>query len=446
MWRLIYTLLFQLAIPAVLIRLWWRGKVERGYRHHIDERFGLAGDAAPKKNAVWIHAVSVGEVRAALPLVSLLGRVFPDSPILITCMTPTGRRTAQELFARNIDVRYMPYDLPWFLQRFVARIKPKVLIVMETELWPNLLAVCRQRHIPAFLVNARLSEKSQRGYLKFAPVRALAREALQSFAAVLAQSDIDAGRLAALGAKNVEVTGNMKFDLTLDSDAVARGIGWRNKLAGRNVILLASTRDNEEIALASAFKRVSDWPVRSIAGHIDSHHGRPLLVIVPRHPTRFDPVADLLQNAGFTVLRRSALTDDDGPGLAATFARADVLLGDSMGEMQSYVSMCDVAIIGGSFQPLGGQNLIEAAAIGKPIIMGPSSFNFNEVVKLATDANAMRTVANVAEAMSMARLLLGDADLMGKMGENARLFAASHGGATDRTAFAIRTFLASTGS
>ncbi len=440
MLRLVYSLLFHLAVPVVLVRLWLRGRKEHGYRQHIGERFGLPGDTAPQSagrsrhqpQPIWLHAVSVGEVRAAAPLIDKLRIAFVGHPILLTCMTPTGRRTARGLLADEVDVVYLPYDLPWALALFMARHQPRMLIVMETELWPNLLAACRQRQVPAFLVNARMSQKSQQGYLRFAPVRALARQAMQSFSAVLAQSADDAVRLSSLGAATVEITGNVKFDQALDEAAINQGLAWRKRLDGRKVILLASTRDHEELPLLAAFRNVTDWPAAD-------HARRPLLVVVPRHPTRFDVVFAQAQETGLLIMRRSQMEDAGSAG--DPMRLADVWLGDSMGEMQAYYAMCDVAIIGGSFEPLGGQNLIEAAALAKPVIMGPSTFNFNEAVQLAGNANAMFNVANPAEAMTTARRLLADNELLATMGANALGFATAHGGATDRSIAVIQSRL-----
>ena len=427
MWRFLYNVVFHLCLPLILARLWLRGKTERGYRQHIGERFGFGlGDIAQgRRGVVWIHAVSVGEVRAALPLIGQLRATFPSQKMLVTTMTPTGRRTARDLLTHDIAVAYLPYDLAWAMRRVMTRIAPTMLIIMETELWPNLIASARKHSVPTFLVNARLSEKSFHRYAKFAPIRSMTRAALQSLTMILAQSSTDAERfrtLGAIGAQQVDVTGNMKFDLTIDDDAVARGTYWRAALNHRPVILLASTRDNEEGMLAEQFKLVPDWPLTGSQ--------KPLLVVVPRHPSRFDDVCMRLENNNFAVIRRSQLPDDN---LSEIFAHADVLLGDSMGEMQAYYAMCDVAIIGGSFQPLGGQNLIEAAALAKPIIIGPSTFNFSDAVARAKEANALNQVKDAKAAMLTAKMLLTDEAKLATMGENAKQFAATHRGATGRT-------------
>jgi 3-deoxy-D-manno-octulosonic-acid transferase len=429
--RFFYSLLLHLAIPAILLRLWLRGENEPGYRKDIGERFGGAGvDNRPQVAsagthplpAIWIHAVSVGEVRAAMPLVGKLRHAYPGHPVVITCMTPTGRRTARDTFTSDVAVRYLPYDFGWAHRRFLVRWRPMMLIVMETEIWPNLLAACASRDVPTFLVNARLSEKSRAGYAK-PLVRAIARGALQRFAVILAQSEADAIRLQSLGARVVSVTGNLKFDLAVDPTAIARGEQWRLTVGARPVVLVASTRDNEETPLLEAYKSVfSDTAA----------YPRPLLVVVPRHPSRFDDVCARIENAGLTVARRT--TSEPSPMM-------DAWLGDSMGEMQAYYAMSDVPIIGGSFQPLGGQNLIEAAALGKAPIMGPSTFNFAEAVRLAKEVDAMVQVRDAKAAMQEAAALLADRARREAMGARAKAFAAAHAGATERTMAAIRAAL-----
>jgi 3-deoxy-D-manno-octulosonic-acid transferase len=429
MLRFGYTLLMHLAIPLILIRLWLRGRQERGYRADIGERFGGGTDGsrpADDSNTLWVHAVSVGEVRAAVPLIAALRREWPDTQVVLTCMTPTGRRTASDLFASGVTVCYLPYDLPWAISRFIRRWQPKMLVIMETELWPNLLAACASKQIPAFLANARMSEKSRRGYAAYAPLRALARQAFGQFHTVMAQSDADAARLNFLGATSTVVTGNLKFDMTVLSEMVARGGEWRAPIvaAGRQIILLASTREHEEVKLVDAFARqFKDTPQR------------PLLVVVPRHPSRFDDVASRISERGLSLTRRSQS--------APPSTDVEVWLGDSMGELQAYYAMCDVAIIGGSFQPLGGQNLIEAAALGKPVIMGPSTFNFSDAVRLALEAKAMVSAADSTEAIAAAATLLDDPSKLASMGENAKQFAAAHRGATAKSIAIIQAALAS---
>ena len=416
MLRLIYTLLLALATPLIVGRLWWRGRKEAGYRQYIGERFGRYPQP-PLKNAIWIHAVSVGEVRAALPLIAACEKQFPQQPILITCMTPTGRAMANELFANRAAIAYLPYDFPFAMQRLLAHFKPSCLLIMETEIWFSLVAVCHQAHVPVLLVNGRLSERSRAGYAKLAPIHLLTREALGNMTVVAAQSAADAARFSSLGARNVVVTGNLKFDLTPDAEIVARGNAWRAAIPAskQHVLLAASTRESEEAMLLEAYLTVFDAAARSEI----------LLVIVPRHPQRFDDVFQLIQKNDLWVIRRSH---------AATLnANIQVWLGDSMGEMAAYYALCDVAIIGGSFAPLGGQNLIEAAALGKPIIVGPHVFNFSDAVRLAKDAGALTQVADAEAAMRAAQLLFNDTSAQQQMGQAAQKFAEAHRGATTKT-------------
>ncbi len=431
MLRFAYTLLLHLAIPLILLRLWMRGRTESGYRKHIVERFGGTaqdgGTIGSPVKRIWIHAVSVGEVRASAPLIAALRAHWPDAQVVLTCMTPTGRRTASDLFGSSVTVCYLPYDLPWAISRFIRRWQPKVLVIMETELWPNLLAACTSHHISAFLANARLSEKSYLGYAAYAPLCALTKQAFGQFHTVMAQSEADAVRLRHLGSNNTVVTGNVKFDVGVLPALVAQGVEWRAPFTstGRHVILVASTREHEEAALLDAFLRQFV--------EFAQHGRRPLLVVVPRHPSRFDDVASRIAARRLSLARRSQVTPPP--------ADIDVWLGDSMGELQAYYAMSDLAIIGGSFQPLGGHNLIEAAALGKPAIMGPSIFNFAEAVRLALEANAMISVADADAAMVEAAKLFASPERLKQMGENALRFAQAHRGATSRTMEIIQNTL-----
>jgi 3-deoxy-D-manno-octulosonic-acid transferase len=429
--RFAYTLLLHLAIPLILLRLWMRGRTESGYRKHIVERFGGTaqdgGTIGSPVKRIWIHAVSVGEVRASAPLIAALRAHWPDAQVVLTCMTPTGRRTASDLFGSSVTVCYLPYDLPWAISRFIRRWQPKVLVIMETELWPNLLAACTSHHISAFLANARLSEISYLGYAAYAPLCALTKQAFGQFHTVMAQSEADAVRLRHLGSNNTVVTGNVKFDVGVLPALVAQGVEWRAPFTstGRRVILVASTREHEEAALLDAFLRQFV--------EFAQHGRRPLLVVVPRHPSRFDDVASRIAARRLSLARRSQVTPPP--------ADIDVWLGDSMGELQAYYAMSDLAIIGGSFQPLGGHNLIEAAALGKPAIMGPSIFNFAEAVRLALEANAMISVADADAAMVEAAKLFASPERLKQMGENALRFAQAHRGATSRTMEIIQNTL-----
>jgi 3-deoxy-D-manno-octulosonic-acid transferase len=418
MLRFLYTLLLVAATPFMLMRVWWRGRREPGYRQHISERFG---DFTQQKLAasIWIHAVSVGETRAAAPLVAALRARFPQRPILVTCMTVTGRATAHELFASYATIAYLPYDFPWASRQLIRHFDPRVLLIMETEIWPNLITSCRDANVPALLVNARLSERSLVGYTRLVPVRALMREAVQQFSRIVAQSPEDARRLAALGAENVAVAGNMKFDIETEQTQVDLGLAWKTALmangVARKVLLAASTRDGEETLIIEAYKKIFDETARH----------KTLLVIVPRHPQRFDEIHAQIASAGLSVQRRSAGTEIN--------TATDVWLGDSMNEMFAYLALCHLAFIGGSLVPVGGQNLIEPMALGKPVLMGPSDFNFADAAREAEAAGAMIRVNDATEFAATARKLLDDDDQRAAMSQRALAFAAAHRGATGKT-------------
>jgi 3-deoxy-D-manno-octulosonic-acid transferase len=407
-WRLSYTLVLCALLPRALWHLWWRGRRQPEYLEHVGERFGRY-DVQAEAPLIWVHGVSVGETRAAEPLIHAVRGNYPRHRILLTHMTPTGRAAGAALFGDGSLRCYLPYDFPFAVGRFLAHFKPACGILLETEIWPNLIHACRTRGIPIYLVNARLSEKSFRRYARFA---AFAAACLRELDGVAAQSSADADRLKALGARAVEVTGNLKFDVTPDAGLVARGKAWRASWGGsRPALLCASTREGEEELLLQALRQ-TDVPGL-------------LTVIVPRHPQRFDEVAALIERAGIAYQRRSA----NQPVAAQT----RIVLGDSMGEMVAYYAACDVAIIGGSLLPFGAQNLIEACAVGCPVIIGPHRFNFAEATDLAVEAGAALTVADASAAIAMARELLFDTARARRMGEAGREFARGHRGATAKT-------------
>jgi len=401
--RLLYTLVLHLALPFALLRLWWRGRREPGYRESIGERFGrYATDRAER--LLWLHAVSVGEARAAQPLVRGLAAAFPDHRLLLTCTTAAGRDTIQQVYGESVLAAYLPYDVPWAVQRFLEYFRPRLAILMETEVWPNLVAACERNAVPLMLANARLSAQSAAGYERWA---SLARPAFAAFRAICAQSAADAERLRALGARNVEVTGSLKFDVEPDEAKVAAGREWR-RAVGREVVLLASTREGEEALL--------------LGSSVDA-----LILVVPRHPRRFDEVAQWAQS-------RRSRQPQPAPG-------DRVHLGDTMGEMNFYYGACDVAVIGGSFAPLGGQNLIEALAVGAPVIVGPHMFNFSEATELALKAGAAVQVADAAAAMRMAVELIRDPSRRQPMSQAGKALYAAHRGATARHVQACRKLL-----
>lgn len=402
--RTLYTVILRLALPLILVRLWLRGRREPGYRLAVGERFGAYRGERPDK-LLWVHAVSVGEARAAAPLVRGLMARFPDHRMLVTCTTAAGRETLQQVYGDSVLSAYLPYDYPRAVQAFLTHFSPRLGILMETEVWPNLLAACAARGVPVVLANARLSEKSARGYLRW---RSLAEPAFASLALTCAQSEADAARLRSVGARRVEVTGNLKFDVGPEPEQLAAGRGWRATLS-RPVLLLASTREKEETLLLNEI----------------SYSNNLLVVVVPRHPQRFDEVAPLAQ------ARR---TRDAMPR-----PEQHVYLGDTMGEMPFYYAACDVALIGGSFMPLGGQNLIEALAAGAPVVVGPHMFNFAEATRLALEAGAAVQEPDAASAVKRALALLHDGRERRHMSEAGRKLCQVHRGATERHLALIAT-------
>ena len=414
-WTL-YRLVLLLAAPLIPLRLLWRGRRERGYLQHWNERLALG--PAPVAGALWIHAVSVGEMRAAQPLVAALRAAHPDAPLLLSCMTPTGRATAEALYGNFATIVYLPYDYAWLVRRFLRRVQPRAGILMETELWPNLIDAAARQRIPMVLANARLSARSARGYAR---LPALTRACLARIAAVAAQSEADAARLLKLGAASVHVTGNLKFDIAPPPALLERGAAWKAQWGQRPVLLAASTREGEEAPLLRAFAEAAPAGV--------------LLVLVPRHPQRFDAVAELIESAGLSWQRRSAL---DG---AQLHAGTRVLLGDSLGELFAYYAACDVAFVGGSLAPLGGQNLIEAASVGRPVLVGPHTFNFEEATRRAIEAGAALRVSDAGELLKNALQLLNDDAACIRMGAAGLAFAARHRGAAARVTGLISPLL-----
>ena len=404
--RWIYSALVHGFVPLAVLRLLWRGIRQRGYLHHIPERFGFYS-VAIEQPVIWLHTVSVGETRAAEPLVKALRRRWPDHHILLTHMTPTGRETSRQVFGDQVSRCYLPYDLPFAVARFLSRFEPRLGLLVETEIWPNLIHASRARSIPLYLVNARLSERSAHGYARFAQ---FTRETLQQLAGVAAQTEADARRLAGLGAPDVRVCGNIKFDRSPRPEDLELGRRLRAWFGTRPVVLAASTREDEEQYILDAVELAA---VPNL-----------LTVVVPRHPQRFDAVARLLTERSLSFQRRSA----EQPIAAGT----KVVLGDSMGELYAYYASCDIAFIGGSLRPLGGQNLLEACAVGKPVLVGPHTFNFEEATRLAIVAGAALRVEDARQLGETLAELLADADRRQRMGEAGLAFMHQHQGATER--------------
>lgn len=417
-----YRLLLTLVVPLALMRLWWRGRQQPGYRQHISERFGFI--KIPHGNPIiWLHAVSVGETRAAEPLVHALLAQYPDHRILLTHMTPTGRMTSTALYDNpRVLIAYVPYDLTGAVDRFLNRVRPSLGLLMETEIWPNLILRSSHHGIPVMLINARLSARSAIRYGQF---RSFIRPVLKALRATGAQTPEDAERLRALGTDPVLITGNLKFDVCINPEMQSLGQGWRREtLSDRAVWLAASTREGEEAIILNAHHQLCE-----------RNPGlNPLLVLVPRHPQRFDDVAAQIRREGFSLARRSEARPE---------STTQVWLGDSMGEMVAYYSMADVAVIGGSLLPLGGQNLIEAAACGTPMIMGPHTFNFQAAAALAESAGAAFrleevTPTRLAEAIGN---FLTDTAYRRQAREATRQFVSSATGATEKTCALIRQAL-----
>lgn len=414
MWRAGYTLVLWAALPLIMARLWIRARDEPGYAKSIGERFGKYS-IRPERPVLWIHAVSVGEVRASAPLVEVLRAEYPDHSILVTCMTAAGRDAVDQVYGKSVLSAYLPYDYPFAVCRFLEWYRPRLGVLVETEIWVNLLSRCRALGLPVVLANGRMSQQSARAYRRLS---ALTRPAFESLAAVCAQSEGDANRIASLGAHRVTVAGNLKFDVTPDPALASAGAALRRSLGPRSTVLLASSRDGEEALLLQA------WTERAQAAEV--------LIVVPRHPQRFEAVAAIVRGAGLSVAHRSR-------GHAADLS--DVLLGDTMGEMGAYYAAADVAIIGGSLLPYGGQNLIEACAAGVPVVIGPHVHNFSEVVRLAVEAGAAIQVEDAASAARVAMALLKDPARRAAMGAAGVGLCAAHRGAAARHLAILRRLL-----
>lgn len=417
-----------LAQPLVRRKLRRRAVAEPGYAHAVEERFGHYDDAANGTGWCWIHAVSLGEARAAGILIEELRRQYPDIPILLTNGTATGREEGAKLLQPGDLQVWQPWDAPEPVARFLDRFRPRIGVLMETEVWPEMTAACAERGIPLVLANARLNENSLAGAERLAW---LARPAYSSLAAVWAQTEADSHRLVSLGAKVAGVFGNLKFDATPDARQLATAAKLRGQLP-RPVIVFASSRDGEEQQLLDVLKRFgalapvppTQEAIQSIAKRVHDVQW----MIVPRHPQRFDEVAALVEANGFAVARRSA---------AGAPTEAEIWLGDSLGEMALYYGLADAALLGGSFEPLGGQNLIEAAACGCPVIMGPSTFNFAEAAELSLAAGASLRVPDMAHAVTAALKLVEQTERREAMAQAALAFASTNRGAAERTATAL---------
>ena len=457
MTRALYSWLLRLAFPYVCLRVFWRGLRNRDYWRRIPERFGFI-EPLGSTRVIWVHAVSVGEMRAAAPLVQALRARYPDHRIVLTVMTPTGSATARSLFGDRVTHCYVPYDYPSVVNRFLDRTHPALVLILEKELWPNLVHFSCERGIPVCVANAQLGEKSLRGWRRLGTLATATFGQVRAFAA---QTDADARRLVAAGARPelAQVMGSIKFDLTLPADLPARAPALRrNWGAARPVWLAASTHEGEETEVLRAH------------AVLKARFPGLLLVLAPRHPERFDAVARLCERAGFRTLRRSDVQEAQAPSGEANTAlpqarttagkreveqrrerlpgdaqlraatqlaelppAVDVLVGDTMGELQLFYSACDVSFIGGSLVPAGGHNFLEAAAVGKPFVFGPDMSNIEEIARLAIACGAGVQIARAEQLAEAIGSFLADAGRRARAGEAGRRMVEENRGALART-------------
>jgi 3-deoxy-D-manno-octulosonic-acid transferase len=430
-WFTVYQLLWHLLLPFAFIRLAWRTRHSSEYLSHFSERLGFSYGKNITQGSVWIHAVSVGETRAAQPLVEAY--LKRGETVLLTHMTLNGRRTGAALFAKSIAAGhlrqvYLPYDLCWSVANFIRAFKPKFGLFMETEAWPTVVFYCAEIGLPLFLVNARLSERSARRVNRFGKA---GRSLFQAFSAILAQTQFDADRYRSLGVKKVEIVGNLKFDVPLDLNLVQQGKSWKQELHAnrRLMVCAASTRDGEEEIILKAWKDLLLNNAFKIA---------PLLCLVPRHPERFSEVANQIHNAGLKFRRRTEWSETPKGDMGI-----DVILGDSMGEMPMYYSAADLVVMGGSLLPFGGQNLIEACAAGCPVLLGEHTYNFQQAALDAIEMGAARRIKGelllsepITLMEALKELLLNTAELA-KMSSAATAYSIEHQGATKKILAAL---------
>ncbi len=444
MTRLLYSWFMWLAQPLVRRKLRRRGVQEPGYLEAVPERFAHYTSPAlpPDGQTVWLHAVSLGETRAAAVLVTRLRERLPGMRLLLTHGTATGRAEGAKLLQPGDVQAWQPWDTPAAVRQFLNHFKPRIGILMETEVWPNLSAGCQQAGVPLVMANARMSALSLHRARRLAW---LARPAYARLSAVWAQTSADAARLTLLGANVQGVFGNLKFDATPNAQQLANGQAWRAKV-GRPVVMFASSREGEEASLLQILASFGVLSSASTAqGAPNSGTGSDAKgiqwLIVPRHPQRFDAVAALIESHGFTVSRRSNWVDGPPANDDAAADAATIWLGDSLGEMALYYGLADVALLGGSFEPLGGQNLIEAAACACPVVMGPHTFNFTEAAELAQAGGAALRVEALQQAVDVAQTLAKDPAAHATAVSAATEFARAHRGAVDKTAAAVVALL-----
>ena len=419
--RILYSLFLILLTPFLLLRLVWLARRNPEYWDRWIERLGFPSPLPDGRPVIWLHAVSVGEVLAAKPLVNGLLEGYPQYRIVVTTTTPTGALTVRQNFAGNIEHRYFPYDLPFAVTRSLHVIHPSLVIVMETELWPNFYAACADQGVPLALVNARLSEKSARGYSR---VPALVRDTLRVTSLIAAQSRVDADRFLSLGANpdRVTVCGNVKFDMHLPHSVREQGQALRRFFSeSRPVWIAASTHPGEEAPILDAFGTL-------LKAFPDS-----LLVLAPRHPERSDSIEDMSRRAGFTTVRRSRKEQYT--------SGTQVFILDSLGELPVFYACADIAFVGGSLVSVGGHNLLEPASLGVAVISGPHLFNFSSISELLVSAQAMVVVPHAGKLADTVTHLLQDANLRYSMGERAKAVFQQHQGCTERVLRSLGPFL-----
>jgi 3-deoxy-D-manno-octulosonic-acid transferase len=406
----LYTLVLYLALPLVLLRLLWRSRLAPGYRQRWGERLGRF-QSLNIQDSIWIHAVSVGEVQAVEPLVRRLIALHPDIPIVITTSTPTGSDRVRKLFHDSVHHVYFPYDLPFAINGFLRRASPRMLLMVETEIWPNLLAICAEAGIFTLLGNARLSEKSARGYSRLGR---LTRNTMQRIDLVAAQGQADADRFIQLGvpSNKVTITGSIKFDIHIQASLLEQAHVLRSQWGGRPIWVAASTHQGEERELLLAHRRIRTTLPEA------------LLVLVPRHPERFERVADLCRQQGFAVVMRSS-------GQLVK-AESEVFLGDSMGELPLFLAASDAVFMGGSLIKKGGQNPLEAATLGKPVLFGPHMFNFAAISEMLLEQEAAVMITGNTGLADLMVQWLSDASERSRIGENGRSIVEQNRGAMER--------------
>ncbi|PIA73494.1 3-deoxy-D-manno-octulosonic-acid transferase [Pseudomonas sp. NFACC19-2] len=419
--RLLYTLLLHLALPLIALRLALRARKAPAYARRINERFSLSLPAM-KPGGIWVHAVSVGESIAAAPMIRALQANYPELPITVTCMTPTGSERIQALFGESVQHCYLPYDLPWAAARFLNRVQPRLAVVMETELWPNHIHQCAKRNVPVALANARLSERSARGYARFGKLTA---PMLGELSLIAVQTQTEAQRFLDLGARPgcVEVTGSIKFDLKIDAELLQHAVELRRqwKAEQRPVWIAASTHAGEDEIILAAHRQL-------LGNHPDA-----LLILVPRHPERFNSVNELCLSQGLTTRRRSA---------GETVQAGDqVLLGDTMGELLFLYALADIAFVGGSLVANGGHNLLEPAALGKPVLSGPHLFNFLEIAAQLREAGALSEVENAVQVADKVATLLNEPSEMQRMSQAGLSVLKANQGALERLLSGLRRLI-----